>query len=148
MENSWLFFTLNVYSPSVKRQQIAPKKVYSIDTGMGNAVGFSFSPNTGKWLENAVFLALRRKTQDIYYCATPRGYEVDFFHPETRQLIQVCQDTGNQNVRTREFRALEDEIQEMKPTSALILSDVNEPTSTLHGVPVSVRSVAEWLLSQ
>lgn len=32
MENSWLIFTLNLYSYSVKRQQIAPKKVLVIDT--------------------------------------------------------------------------------------------------------------------
>ena len=65
LENSWLFFTSNVYDYSVKRQQIAPKKVYPIDTGLANAVGFAFSPNTGKLLENVVFLALRRRTQEI-----------------------------------------------------------------------------------
>ena len=30
LENSWLIFTLNVYDFSVKRQQIAPKKVYAL----------------------------------------------------------------------------------------------------------------------
>ena len=63
LENSWLIFTSNVYDYSVKRQQVAPKKVYAIDTGLVNAVGFSFSPNTGKLLENLVYLALRRRTR-------------------------------------------------------------------------------------
>lgn len=67
LENSWLVFTTNVYDFSVKRQQVAPKKVYAIDTGLANAVGFSFSPNTGKLLENLVFLALRRRTSEVHY---------------------------------------------------------------------------------
>jgi uncharacterized protein len=50
LENSWLVFTENGYDFSVKRQQIAPKKMYCIDTGLVNAVGFAFSPNTGKLL--------------------------------------------------------------------------------------------------
>jgi hypothetical protein len=65
LENSWLIFTVNVYDYSVKRQQIAPKKVYAIDTGLASAVGFAFSANTGRLLENQVFLALRRQTPDI-----------------------------------------------------------------------------------
>jgi predicted AAA+ superfamily ATPase len=46
MENSWLIFVLNLFDFSVKRQQIAPKKIYCIDSGLSNAVGFSFSQNT------------------------------------------------------------------------------------------------------
>ncbi len=91
LENSWLFFTINVYAFSVKRQQVAPKKIYTIDTGLANAVGFAFSPNTGKLLENLVFLTLRRDTQEIYYYTSPGGFEVDFYRPASRQLIQVAQ---------------------------------------------------------
>ena len=82
MENSWLLFTVNVYDYSVKRQQIAAKKIYSIDTGLAEAIGFTFSANIGKMLENLVFLALRRKTKEIYYYTSPAGYEVDFYLPE------------------------------------------------------------------
>ncbi len=38
-----------------------------IDTGLANEVGFHFSPNTGKLLENIVFLEFRRLTSEIYY---------------------------------------------------------------------------------
>jgi predicted AAA+ superfamily ATPase len=146
MENSWLVFTLNLYDFSVKRQQIAPKKIYCIDTGLTNAVGFGFSPNTGKLLENLVFLALRRQTKEIYYYATPAGYEVDFYLPEKRQLIQVSQNLDAQTTRQREVRALSDALTALKVESALILSDANEDGFELSGIPVQVRSVAEWLL--
>ncbi|HNE03334.1 MAG TPA: ATP-binding protein [Anaerolineales bacterium] len=148
MENSWLVFTLKLYDFSVKRQQIAPKKVYCIDTGLSNTVGFGFSPNTGKMLENLVFLALRRQTKEIYYCATPSGYEVDFYLPKKRQLIQVTRDLENPATREREVRALSDALKGIKVESALILSDTNENEFEIEGIRVETRSVAEWLISQ
>ena len=42
LENSWLFFVVNKYAYSVKEQQIAAKKLYGIDTGLTQSVGFSF----------------------------------------------------------------------------------------------------------
>jgi predicted AAA+ superfamily ATPase len=41
----------------------APKKIYGIDIGLTNTIGFGFSPNIGKLLDNLVFLTLRRKTK-------------------------------------------------------------------------------------
>lgn len=146
MENSWLLFTARLYDYSLKRQQIAPKKIYCIDTGMVNSVGFSFSANSGKLLENLVFLALRRQTREIYYYTTPSGYEVDFYLPENRILIQVAQNLSNPATRERETRALEDAAGALNVQSMLILSDENEDDFELSGVPVHVRSLATWLL--
>ena len=148
MENSWLLFTLNVYDYSVKRQQIAPKKVYSIDTGLTNTVGFGFSPNTGKLLENLVYLTLRRNTKDIYYFSSPGGYEVDFYLPGKQQLIQVTQSMDNPAVREREFRALQDAIGSVKVQSALILADADEDPIKINGVPVEIQSAAKWLMNE
>jgi hypothetical protein len=146
LENSWLLFTLNVYDYSLKRQQIAPKKVYSIDTGLSNAVGFAFSANTGKLLENMVFLALRRTTDDIYYYTTPTGYEVDFYLPGSHQLIQVAQNLDNPATREREVRALVDALRALNLTSALLLTDSNADPVTEAGLTITIRSLAEWLL--
>lgn len=145
LENSWLIFTVNVYAYSVKRQQIAAKKVYSIDTGLANAIGFSFSPNTGKLMENAAFLALRRKTHEIYYYTTPAGYEVDFYLPESGQLVQVAQSMDNPTTREREIRALADAMGALGLSSGLILTDSNSETITRNGFTITIRSLAEWL---
>jgi predicted AAA+ superfamily ATPase len=146
MENSWLIFTLNLYDFSVKRQQIAPKKVFCIDTGLANKVGFRFSPDTGKLLENLIFLTLRRQTQEIYYYTTPAGYEVDFYLPEKHQLIQAAQHLENPSTREREVRALEDAIKGLNVHSFLILADTNEPGFDINGIPVEVQSAAEWMV--
>ncbi|MCJ7714903.1 MAG: ATP-binding protein, partial [Anaerolineales bacterium] len=87
LENTWLFFTTNKYAYSVKEQQIAAKKVFSIDTGLLNSVGFSFSENIGKLMENLVFLHLRRNHQDIFYYKTKQNHEVDFYIPSQRLAI-------------------------------------------------------------
>lgn len=148
LENSWLLFTVNVYDFSVKRQQIAPKKIYGIDTGLLRAIGFSFSPNTGKLLENLVFLALRRRTTAIHYLTTPAGYEIDFYLPETRQLIQVSQNMAQPATRAREVRALTDAMRGLGATQGLILTENEGPPIVEAGMTIEVRALATWLLQE
>lgn len=146
LEQSWLIFTTNVYDFSVKRQQIAAKKVYGIDTGLVSAVGFAFSPNTGKLLENLVFLALRRRTQEIYYYAGAGGSEVDFYLPEARALIQVSQSLAQPTTREREIRALTEAMRSLGLDHGLILTEGSAAPIIENGLTIEVRALAEWLL--
>lgn len=148
LEGSWLLFTVNVYDFSVKRQQIAPKKVYAIDTGLAGAVGYSFSPNMGRFLENVVYLALRRETKDIYYYTTQGGGEVDFYLPASRRLIQVTQSLDDPETSRREVRALMDAMKTLGMDRALILSEGNALTIEEDGRTIEIRALAEWLLER
>jgi uncharacterized protein len=147
LEDSWLLFTATVYDYSVKRQQIAPKKVYGIDTGLINAVGFSFAPNTGHLLENLVYLTLRRSTPDIYYYTTRGGHEVDMYLPEKKLLVQVSQHIANPDVYEREMRALREATAELNGSRGVLLAtdgDVRDAPAESH---ITVHPVAEWLLA-
>lgn len=146
LRDSWLLFTTTVYDFSVKRQQVAPKKVYAIDTGLADTVGFSFSPNTGRLLENLVFLALRRRTPQIYYYAAPGDTEVDFYLPDEQRLIQVAQRIDQPGTRKRELRALADAMRQLGLDEGLLLTDRNADPIRVDGGTVRVRSIAEWLL--
>ncbi len=146
LEDSWLLFTANVYDYSVRRQQVAPKKTYAIDTGLARSVGFSFSPNTGRLLENLVFLALRQRTHEIYYYASPAGLEVDFYLPEHRQLVQVVQTLDQPEAREREVRALTTAMRSLGIARGLILADENAAPITDGELTIEVHSLAEWLL--
>ena len=73
---------------------------------------------------------------------------MDFYLPEKRQLIQVTHNLENTAIREREVRALSDALASVKTESALILTDANENSFEINGVPVEIRSVAEWLLCQ
>jgi predicted AAA+ superfamily ATPase len=147
LEASWLLFTINVYDYSVKRQQVAPKKVYVIDTGLAKSVGFSFSPNRGRLLENLVFLALRKSNQEIYYFTTQSGLKVDFYLPASRQLIQVSQEMNDPLTRERELRALFDALKTLDIEQGLILSESSHNPVHQDDKIIVIRSIAEWLLS-
>jgi predicted AAA+ superfamily ATPase len=97
-------------------------------------------------LENLVFLALRRGNQGIYYFTTPAGLAVDFYLPDTRQLIQVAQDMNDPVTRERELRALFDALKSLDIQQGLILSETSQDPVRQDDKVVVVRSIAEWLL--
>ena len=71
---------------------------------------------------------------------------MDFYLPEQRQLVQVAQHLDNPSTRQREIRALQDAIGSIPVQSALILTDANQDSFVIDGVPVDVRAVAEWMV--
>lgn len=146
LENSWLFFIVNKYAYSVKEQQIAAKKIYSIDTGLASSVGFSFSGNTGKLIENMVFLHLRRKQQNVYYYKTSQDYEVDFFLPKDNLFIQVTQHFGEE-VKARETRALiAASIEQKRPGALVVITESDKQVVEQGGRKIQVIPLYEWLL--
>src|SRR3990167_6002161 len=147
LENSWLFFVVNKYAYSVKEQQIAAKKTYGIDTGLIQSVGFSFSQNKGKLMENMVFLQLRRKYHDVYYYKTTEDYEVDFFLPSEGSLIQVAQHFDSAETRERELRALVSAANEQKRAKKLVIITESEKSEfEMEGIQIQATPLYEWLL--
>src|SRR3989339_933647 len=147
LESSWLFFVVNKYAYSVKEQQIATKKIYGIDTGLIGSVGFSFSGNKGKLIENAVYLQLRRKRQDIYYYKTAQDYEVDFFLPKENAFIQVSQHFGLPETQERELRAIAIAVQEQKKAATyIVITESDKQTLNREGLRIQVVPLYEWLL--
>ncbi len=147
LEASWLLFVVNRYSYSVKKQQIANKKVYCIDTGLVKSVAFSFSENRGKLLENIVFLGLRRlQNEDIYYYKTEKDHEVDFYLSKKKTFIQVSQSITDPNTREREVQALLEAMDEVKDSIGMIITEDEKDTLELEGKTITVLPVYEWLL--
>lgn len=143
LENSWLFFTIPKFSHSMKEQSIANKKIYCIDNGLINHLAFRFSKNSGRFLENLVFLHLRRRYSEIYYYKTNNNLEVDFYIRDganTPQLIQVTESMSELSTRERELRALFKAMDECSLTNATIIThDASEIISkgekTIHIIP-------------
>ncbi len=110
LENSYLIQLVPLFSLSLKKQSVNPKKIYAIDTGLINANVSKLKSDEGHKLENLVYNALRRKHKEIYY-HKGRG-ECDFvtIHKgEISQAIQVCLELTADN-RTREFNGLVDAL--------------------------------------
>ncbi len=115
LEEAYLIFRLERFSPKLKEQFLAPKKVYSIDNGLINAVGFKITENTGSLMENAVAVELMRRRSynkpemEVFYFKDSQGHEVDFVIKEglkVKELIQVTYANYFDEVDHREMRAL------------------------------------------
>jgi len=107
--DAYLLFTLDAFSYSVKQQIKSPKKVYAIDPGLAGSVSFRFSDDSGRHLENAVFLELKRGGKELFYYRTENGHEVDFICRKGRKvtdLIQVAKELRDEKTKGRELRAL------------------------------------------
>ena len=149
MENSYLIFLVNRFSYSLKQQFVSLKKIYCIDNGLAEAVAFQFSKNKGKFLENLVFLELRRRFQEIYYYKTANNLEVDFLIKSGKngvKLIQVADNLDGEKTRRRELNSLEKAMDELKLKTALILTEDNEEKIALKGKVVMVMPIYKWLL--
>lgn len=154
LEASYLVFFLKRFSFKVKEQEKSPRKIYAIDTGMANTVGFRFSENIGKLAENVVFLELKRKTYlnpnlEFYYWKNAQHEEVDFVIKENTQLkevIQVCWDISEMNTKKRELRALLKAMKELQLGKGKVITEDFEGEETFDGIIVQYIPLRKWLL--
>jgi uncharacterized protein len=65
--DSFLCFFINRYDFSLKKQLHYAKKNYFIDQALARTIGFRFSEDRGRILENIVFIELKRRHQEIYF---------------------------------------------------------------------------------
>ncbi len=145
-ENAYLIFTIPKFSYSYKKQQVNPKKVYSIDNGFSYNNSVSFSKDKGKMLENAVFLNLRRKFKDIFYFQEKN--ECDFIIKEKEKIknaIQVCFDLNEEN-KNREINGLLAALNEFNLRNGLILTYNQYDEFLIEGKRIVVMPVWKWFL--
>ena len=91
LEEVFLFFRINLFDYSIKRQIYNPSKIYIIDTALGNSISFKFSENIGHIYENLVFLELKRRNKEIYYWKSKKGKEVDFLIKKGLNIEEAIQ---------------------------------------------------------
>jgi uncharacterized protein len=140
-----LLFALDVFNFSMKKQIRSPRKIYAVDTGLAAAVTTRFSENTGRYLENIVFLELHRRGEEVFYYRTTNGLEVDFLCRRDNRpaaLIQTAWTMEGEDTRKRELRALAKAMAELNLKEALIVTHDEEGE-----IPVNngtVRLVPAW----
>lgn len=148
LEDSYVLFSVPRFSWSLKSVSINPKKVYCIDTGFAQANSLSFSEDTGRLLENCVYLALRRKYKEIYYFKD-QG-ECDFIVKESQtiiHIIQVCAEIHSEN-KAREVNGLLAALKFFSITEGLILTLNQEDVLRINEVKIRLLPVWKWLLRE
>lgn len=103
LEKKELIGLVPVFSDSAKVRQVNPKKVYSFDNGIHNAVSFPFPHYEERLVKNLVFQKLRRSGKKLFYWRK-RG-EVDFVARENGKLQAINISYGRE-LRSEEAASL------------------------------------------
>lgn len=156
LEQSYLLFFLKRFSFKVKEQEKSPRKVYSVDTGLANAIGFRNSENMGRVAENAVFLALKRRQAlepglELYYWKDEYHKEVDFVIKENlkvTRLIQVCWNMDASKTREREIKNLVKAASVFKEAELLVISEDMEGAVKAGNRTIRYVPLWKWLVQQ
>ena len=148
LEESYLLFELYKYDFSLKKQFVSNKKVYTIDNGIRNKVALRFSTDKGRFLENMVFIELRRRQKKFYFYKTSKNLEIDFLYNENEQvhLLQVSYGLDDLKTREREIKAIVDAAGELPQTKNLLLTYNEEDTLVDNNVEIKILPVWKWLL--
>lgn len=147
LTDAFVFYRVPIHTRSEKAGMVNPVKIYTIDTGLLNAMRFQNSSDYGQILENMVFMHLRRNNYQIEYFNTKKRFETDFFarHPITNKikLIQVCWKLSDQKTFDREYRGLQNAMKELSISSGTVVTwdDEAQLNNNIYAIPIW-----KWLL--
>jgi predicted AAA+ superfamily ATPase len=150
---SRMIFFLEKFSFGAREKIVSPLKVYSIDTGISNAIGFKFTENFGRSMENLVAIELQRKfkgpASEIFYFRDYQQNEVDFVIKEgleIKQLIQVTYASSKDEIEKREIRALLKASELLKCKDLLIITWDYEDEIKVNDKIIKCLPLWKWLL--
>lgn len=143
----YLFSLLYKYDYSINKQISNERKIYSIDSGLSNAISFKFSEDIGRILENTVFLELKRRGYEIYYHKDK--FECDFVIKEELEIvkaIQVTKSLDDDETKKREIAGLIDAMNKYNLKEGLILTQDEELEFIQDKFKIKVMPIYKWLL--
>jgi predicted AAA+ superfamily ATPase len=153
LEEANMIFFVKRFSFKVKEQEKAARKIYAIDVGLANAIGFRFSSNLGRIAENLVAIELMKRYKlnpntEIYYWRDPTGKEVDFIAKEglkVKQLIQVCWDIGDLGTKKRELKSLQKAMEAFKLKQGFVITEDYEGEEGMDEKTITFIPLCRWL---
>lgn len=148
IQQTYLIFQLFRYDPSVKKQMMSPKKIYFVDNAIIKRIGFNATENNGVFLENLVFIEMKRRGWDVYYYADKK--ECDFIVRKGLHISDAYQVTlkmDSPQTREREIAGVREAMQAYSLSKGYILTFEGKETINFDdGTIVEVVPVWEWIL--
>lgn len=148
IQQTYLIFQLFRYDPSVKKQMMSPKKIYFVDNAIIKRIGFNATENNGVFLENLVFIELKRRGWDVYYYADKK--ECDFIVRKGLHISDAYQVTlkmDSPQTREREIAGVREAMQAYSLSKGYILTFEGKETINFDdGTIVEVVPVWEWIM--
>jgi predicted AAA+ superfamily ATPase len=128
-------------------RELGERKIYAIDNGLLNALDYKFSNDTGKALEQAVFLELKRREKEIYFFKDKS--ECDFVVKQgfdVTEAIQVATTIAEEKGRKREIRGLTECCKRFGLQEGLIITLDATEEFEVNGIKVTAVPLYRWLL--
>ena len=141
LEQAYLIYRVPIRTDSLAVRRMNPDKFYLVDTGLARAVTPKSDASRGWFLENLVFLALRRGFNKIEYYNTNKGEEVDFLVTDQvtkkRRLVQVSWELSSPSTEQRELAALKNARREINVDDCVVVTwDEERDVDGIRVVPV------------
>lgn len=148
IQESYLVYQLFKYDFSLKKQLIYNKKVYVIDNGLRNQVAFRFSDDSGKLLENAVFLHLKNTAKEIYYFKDKK--ECDFIIKDKDRVTTAIQATDvlTESNYEREMNGLLEAMHSLNLKKGFIVTRNQEDKIKKEAKEIFIVPVYKFLLNR
>jgi len=155
LSNAYLIIILERFSFRLKKQTIAPKKVYCIDTGLINSVAFRFSDNKGRLMENLVCIELLRKKSyqepdlETYYWKDHQQREVDFVLKKGSKidtLIQVTNISSREEIEKREIDSLIKASEKLNCKNLILITWDLDDEIISNNIKINCIPLWKWLV--
>ncbi|TJZ54783.1 ATP-binding protein [Sphingobacterium olei] len=148
LKDAYLLDFIPLFNHSLKVQARNPKKVYVMDMRLYTENAVSTSDNTGRRLENLIFLHLRQHYKHIFYYKD-RG-ECDFIameKNEVKEAIQVCLSINDENF-DREYNGLLEAMLYLDLKEGYIITLNQQDTFEKDGRVIRMLPAHVYLMSQ
>ena len=142
LADAYVLFALPKWSASFKKRVVASPKYYAIDNGLRRANSPSFSADVGHRLENAVYLGLRARGEEVHYASERGAWECDFVTPTL--AVQVCARLDAAN-RERELRGVVRGVQLRGRRQGMVVTLDQSDQLVEEGVEIDVVPAWQWL---
>lgn len=142
LQDAYLLFAAPKFSASFKQRVVAPAKYYAIDNGLRRVNSPNLTPDLGRRLENAVFLALRQRGAAPCYAGERNSWECDFVTND--QAVQVCAELTPFN-RDRELAGLKQACELPGKRRAVVVTLDQRDNLKVGGLTVEVVPAWAWL---
>lgn len=152
LEDSLFAFFVPKFNYFARKREFSINKLYLCDVGFAKLA--EVAKDRGKKMENVVFLELERRKRpltEIFYWKNPLQEEADFvIKTGTRieQIVQVCYDISDRDVKKREIRALVKAAKELKCRNLLVVTEDYEAAEQHKGNKIKFIPLWKWLLER
>ncbi|MFH1416312.1 MAG: ATP-binding protein [Elusimicrobiota bacterium] len=142
--SSMLIYEVKIFSESTYKRHRNPSKIYLPDTGLARR---ATSEDSGRLLENMVFLKLRKENDEVFYFSNDS--ECDFVTKKDNKFsaVQVCYYMDETN-RDREIHGLAECCRHLNLKKGKILTNDQEDNIKEKGIDIRMQPVWKWLLEE